>query len=115
MTVITKLSALIASTALLSLAAYSNNGFAHPPGGHDMPRKYRTMDQPEAQPSVEPSQDNIDVQKTDAAKLSKECQAMMKNMKAENYEGGKSVEVKDMKAKMQKCMADTKIPTSEDK
>jgi len=125
MTIFTKLSTLIASSALLSLAAYSNTGFAHPPGGHDMPKKYRTMDQPETQsepqpeietePSVAPPQDHMHAEKKDAAKLSKECRAMMINMKAEIDEGGKSVDIKDMEAKIKKCIADTKTLTAEEK
>ena len=116
MTIFTKLSALIASAALLTLTSYSNNSFAHPPGGHEIPKKYRTVDQSDAQPETETitsaklSKDYFDAQKADASDLSKECQAIMKNMKVENDEDGKSVDVKDLKARIQKCMVDTKSP-----
>ncbi len=134
MTHLTKISALVAGAALLTLGAYSaaspaQNHKAHPPKKHQMPKEHQMMNGEHENMMQQMKNDHdmmskMDISKMDMSKLSSECQTMMSKAKMadahkdgdghsgqKGHEAAQGHDPETMQAKMtkhKKCMAEVK-------
>ena len=89
MTVLMKTSALIGAVMLLGVSSYSNNSFAHPPDGYGIPEKYRSIEKPQTETTVAPSElAQAEDDKQSRTATSKECQALMAHIKKQTEDDG---------------------------
>lgn len=89
MMVLMKTSALIGAVMLLGTISYSNDSFAHPPDGYGIPEKYRSIEKPQTETVVAPSEKTqVEDDKQNRTVTSKECQAIMERIKKQTEDDG---------------------------